>query len=748
MKTFHRFGFCQSAIFLAFVSCSLSLSAQSAEDSVLTIVKQLDDIVVNAQVAPVTDTKVLLSREELNRTNTGQNLPFMLTGTPSLLVTSDDGLGVGYAYFRIRGTDQTRINMTVNGVPLNDGESQDVFWVNTADMASKLSSVNVQRGVGTSTNGSASFGASINMSTLPTKSMLQDEQPAHVTLAFNGGMYKTFREMADFSVLLPNNWRIEAGVSKINSDGFLYRAYSDLFSYHGSVGYYTPKTSVILSAFGGNERTYMAWDGVSADDLKRDRRYNPAGEYVDKNGEIAYYPNQTDNYGQQHFQLLWMQQWAPAWKTNLTLHYTHGGGYYDQYKAMKKYSSYGLPNYIDSDSISYKRTDFTRQKHLNNHSFGAVYDVTFRSEPVDLTVGGAASHYIGQHWGFVTDVLHESVVNYEYYRSRAHKTDVNVYAKANWRIIHQARRQLILYGDLQYRYVHYTNHGTNDEDLDSLNFTRNWHFFNPKAGLTYLDHGHEAYFSFAIANREPSRKNFTDAGIHDVPRPERLYDYELGYRYTARRWHIGVNLYYMDYKDQMVQTGKYSDTGAYLTVNVPKSYRAGVELTGGCRPVDWFEWNVALTWSRNRIPDFTDWVSIYDDNWNELRQDEVHYYDVAIAFSPDVVFTNLFRFMYAGFSTEIQTQAVSKQYLDNTMSETAILKPYTVTNMTMHYSLPLPQKWPEITLMAQVNNLFNSAYESNGGNWMCLFTDGTRYDTPWYYAQAGINVHGGLIVRW
>ena len=733
----------------------VSAHAQTSEDTLLIQGRDIPEVSVIAKVEQPTATHKKISGEQLNRENTGQNLPYLLQMTPSFLVTSDDGLGVGYTYFRVRGTDHTRINMTVNEVPLNDAESQTVFWVNMTDMASSMSSINIQRGVGTSTNGSASFGASLNMSTLPTQQMLNDTAQAHVTLQFNGGMYNTFREMVSAQVQMPRNWRVEARLSKVNSDGFLYRAASDLFSYYGSVGYYGKKTNLSFSAFGGSEKTYMAWDGVTAENLLTDRRYNPAGEYTDADGKKAYYPNQNDNYKQQHFQVNLAQRLALKWTLNATLHYTHGGGYYEQMKANKKYSSFGLENYKPNDSTTVKRSNFIRFKHLDNHYYGGLFSINYRSEPADLTIGGAGSHYMGQHWGLVTDDLYGTTTAHEFYRSHGTKAEGNIYAKANWRIINQAQRRLTLYGDLQYRYVYYHINGINDEDLQPLTATRHYHFFNPKAGLTYEDHGHQAYFNFAIANREPNRKNFTEAGEHDIPLPEKLYDYELGYTYSGTRWHAGVNLYYMDYKNQLVLTGKYSDTGAYLTRNVDKSYRMGIELMGLWMPTSWFQWSANLTLSRNKIPNYSDWVSIYDANWEELRQDEIQFGEVTIAFSPSVTFNNTFTFEYEGFRADVQTIVVSKQYLDNTMSEQAILKPYTVTNLTMHYTLPIHKiqtnnkKYiPSIRLLAQANNLFNSAYESNGGNWMCQFEDGSRYYSPWYYAQAGINVHAGFVVQW
>ena len=750
MKTSVFIDHAWSIILSTFALLSMSAYGQTSEDTILIQGRDIPEVAVIARVEQPTDTHKKLSNEALNRGNTGQNLPFLLQSTPSLVATSDDGLGIGYTYFRVRGTDHTRINMTVNDVPLNDAESQTVFWVNMTDMASSLTSLNIQRGVGTSTNGSSSFGASVNMSTLPTQELLNDSARAHVSVGFNGGMYNTFRELLKAQVQFPSNWFVEARLSKVNSDGYLYRARSDLFSYYGAVGYYGRSTNVTLSVFGGTETTYMAWDGVSREDLLTDRRYNPAGAYTDKDGNLVYYPNQNDNYRQQHFQANVVQRLAPRWSLNATLHYTHGNGYYEQMKADKKYSSFGLANYEPDEGTTVKRSNFIRFKHLDNHYYGGVFSANYRSEPADVTLGGAGSHYMGAHWGLVTDDLYGTVRAQEYYRSHGTKAEGNIYAKANWRVLRQRDRCLTLYGDLQYRYVYYHLDGINDEDLQELTATRHYHFFNPKAGVTYEDHGHRAYFNFAVANREPSRKNFTEAGAHDIPLPERLYDYELGYSFTGMQVRAGVNLYYMDYRNQLVLTGKYSDTGAYLTRNVPRSHRMGIELSARWQPRRWFGWEANLTLSRNRIPDYTDWVSIYDANWEELRQEEVSFGDVTIAFSPSVVFSNLFTFEYSGFRADVQTQAVSRQYLDNTMSEEAVLKPYPVTNMTVSYTLPLPaRRWcPSVTLMMQANNLFNTSYESNGGNWMCQFEDGSRYYSPWYYAQAGINVHGGFKVEW
>lgn len=722
------------------------------DDTTATVYKFLDDVTVLARVTQPTDNYSDLDKEEINQTNFGQNLPYLLQSTPSLVVTSDDGLGVGYTYFRVRGTDHTRINMTVNDVPLNDQESQTVFWVNMTDMASSLSQLIVQRGVGSSVNGSSAFGASVNMTTDGFKYSQAERaaslrKPAEVTLQFNGGMYNTFREMVNADVLLPKNFRFQARLSKVNSDGYLERAKSDLFSYYANIGYYGERRSVNLMAFGGKEKTYMAWDGVTADQMALNPRYNPAGLYVNADGEEVYYPNQTDNYWQQHFQLHYSERFNNYLTWNNTLHYTHGGGYYEQMKADKKYSDFGQSGFYTDDDVFVKRSNFVRQKHLNNHFYGLVTALNLRTEPVDAMISGAVNNYNGHHWGQVWDDLYKTFDNVEYYRNTGDKLDANVYAKVAWRAVNQAARRLTIFGDLQYRFVDYRIDGINDEDLAPIPIHEKFNFFNPKAGVTYYDHNHQVYFNFAVANREPSRKNYTEAGVNDVPRPEHLRNYELGYQYADNRFHVGINLYYMKYKNQLVLTGKYSDTGAYLTRNVDNSYRTGAEFSVGVNMIKWFRWEANLTLSRNKIIDYTDWIDLYDNDWNWIDQQEVHFGNTTIAMSPSVTAANTFTFTYSGLQADIQTIVVGKQYLDNTMSEKAVLKPYTVTNLVLRYDLPLPEKWPDISIMTQVNNIFNARYASNGGNWMCQFTDGHREYSPWYYAQAGVNVHAGITVK-
>ena len=743
--------------FSFFVSATLAASVVAhAQTDTITLTRQLDEVVINAPVAQVTNNHVALNHERLNQSNTGQNLPFLLSSTPALVATSDDGLGVGYTYFRIRGTDHTRINMTLNDVPLNDSESQTVFWVNMTDMASSISSLQVQRGVGTSTNGTAAFGASVNMETAclsPMTSSPDSSATSAVTLAFNGGMYNTFREMLSAHIVLPNHWQANARFSKVNSDGFLYRTASDLYSYYGDLGWSGTNTQIVARFFGGSEKTGMGWDGVDYNTAYgidgADRRYNPAGEYttqaIDGSDSTVYYPNQTDNYAQQHAQLTVNHRFTPRWSLSATAHYTHGAGYYEQYK-RKKLSYWGLP-------FSHKVYGMYR-KQLDNHFFGGVVAAKYISEPVDIQFGGAANHYLGEHFGtlhYLEDTL-ILPVNYEYYRNNARKTDANIYAKANWRIINRAQEQLSLYADLQYRYVHYERNGMNDEDMTDLPLEVDFHFFNPKAGLTYQNHGHMLAASFAIANREPSRNNYKENVTYDastgtyagLPEAERLYDYELGYSYSHTHFALGANLYFMDYNNQLVLTGEYNDVGAYKTKNVKDSYRMGAELTAGVKITDWLRWDGNVVLSRNKIRDYHQYIDLYDDqdNWNWVGQDSV-VGTTTIAFSPSLTASSLFTFNVAGFTATVQTGVVGKQYLDNTEDEQAMLRASSTTNLNLQYRLPISDvRCPDIRITCQINNLFNAKYANNGGAEASRFWDGSR--CCWYYAQAGINVHAGF----
>lgn len=747
-------------ILVAILATYLALQAEPVvkyyNDSTETQHVDLEEITVTSTRINNSGTlaKEEIKSEALQLTNTGVNLPFLLQMTPSLVATSDDGLGIGYTYFRIRGTDHTRINTTVNGVPLNDSESQTVFWVNMTDIASSTNSVEVQRGVGTSTNGASAFGASVNMQTAKSASS------PYAQLSFNGGMYNTFREEAKIGTgIMPNGFAFDARVSKVNSDGYLERAYSDLLSYYASGAWYGSSSMVKLLFFGGYETTYMAWDGVSAEDLVRNRRYNPAGQYIDDNGNIAYYDNQTDNYAQQHLQLHSTHKFNSNWEINAALHYTHGGGYYEQYKCDEKLRDYALSNYINNDGNEIKSSDLIRQKHLDNHFYGGVAAVNYQNNGIEASFGGGINNYNGAHFGNVIWLRNYPLPiekDYEYYRNRGDKLDANIYLKANWGIVDGVN----LYADMQYRHIDYRINGINDENLSKITLHKRYNFFNPKAGISYINKSHTGYFNFAVANREPSRSNFTESGINDTPLPERLYDYEFGYQYLHKRFGIGANFYFMDYYNQLVLTGQYSDVGAYLTKNVDRSYRMGVEITAGVEITKWLRWDLNATLSMNKIIDFTDWVDDWNANWEDPIVAEhggqvlVNYGTTNISFSPNFMAGSNIQFDIAGFQGNILTNYVGKQYLDNTNNRNAMLDDYCITNLRVAYTLPIKEFIKNISFYVLINNIFNTHYENNGGVYGYFegadkagkyLPENQKY-IPWYYAQAGINVHAGFTI--
>ena len=720
----HAWLICMGAFALMSIA---QLSAQENADTLSASDFNLQEVVISAPVKQATVSREEIRYRELNRENTGQNLPMLLTKTPSLVTTSDDGLGVGYTYFRVRGSDHTRINMTINEVPLNDAESQTVFWVNMTDISSSITKLDVQRGIGTSANGGSSFGASINISTLdntiPTD---YKAQPVHAELSFNGGMYNTFREMAKIDAYWGDKnsakgaWHVGGRFSKVNSDGYIDRAFSDLFSYQAQIGWQNSKTAVNLLSFGGKEKTYLAWNGLTREEIEKDRRQNTAGAFIDANGNTQYYRNETDNYQQHHLHLNVTHRFNLHWSLSATGHYTFGTGYWETFDT---WNLMGIA-----------------QKGLRNHFYGGIFSTKYIHEKVDVQAGIALNNYNGVSYGNIDQNYGTNFT--EYYRGYGDKLDGNIYAKANWRVLHRGKEKLSLYGDLQYRLVHHHMYGDNDNSTVpgsrvGIEEQRTWHFFNPKAGLTYDNSGHRLSATFALANREPARSNFINWQAGEAqPKPEKLFDYELGYNYTsagvtksgyAIPWHIGLNLYFMDYKDQLILTGEINSIAIFLTKNVDKSYRTGAELQFGVDWTKWFSWSGTLTWSRNKWQDGNRWRTI--------------------SFSPDWIAGNIFSFHAAGFNGELQTTVVSKQFLANNEDPNAMLKAYSVTNLNLHYLLPL-QKFkhcPDITIRCQINNLFNAMYESNGYVYHDTWTDS---DIAYFMPQAGINVHAGFVVQW
>ncbi|WP_420885197.1 TonB-dependent receptor [Candidatus Symbiothrix dinenymphae] len=682
-----------------------------------------------------------MDKQAIEAANFGQDIPFLLLLTPSVIATSDAGTGIGYTGFRIRGTDANRINITSNGIPLNDSESHGVFWVNMPDFASSLQDLQVQRGVGTSTNGAGAFGASINMKTenVPLKSYGE----------FDGGLGSFNTQKATFKLgtgILNDHWAFDGRLSSITSDGFIDRAAVDLKSYFAQGAYFNDHSLVKFITFGGKEKTYHAWDGVSDYKLAEgNRTYNPSG-YMgeDADGNELFYANQTDNYEQTHYQLSLLQRLNLNLNLNVALHYTKGQGYYEEYKDNRALEEYGLQA---------GESDLIREKWLDNDFYGGIFSLDYIQNKWNVSLGGGANKYEGNHFGYVKWVKDytgdaDFQPNHEYYRSTGDKTDANIYLKANY----QLTNELSLYGDAQYRYIDYQIQGKNDVwdwnigEMQNLNVHDKFNFFNPKVGLFYqINKENNVYASFAIANREPNRNNYTNANINEIPKPERLQDYELGYKFNNRTFSAGVNLYYMDYKDQLVLTGKVNEIGEPLTSNVPESYRMGAELVLGARITSWLKWNGNLTLSSNEIKSYTEYIDEYDENWEWMRQVENALGTTPIAFSPNVTAGSLFAVSLKNWDGGLQSNFVGKQYIDNTGSDARSLDAYFVNNLRLGYTFHL-KGVKSLALNVLVNNLFNAQYESNA--WVySSYQQGTRNEDFGYFPQAGTNFMANVVVK-
>lgn len=703
----------------------------------------LDEVVITATKAvkgtPVAYTDI--SGKELNSKNDGQGIPYLISQSPSVIMTSDAGTGIGYSGFRIRGTDANRINITVNGVPMNDPESHTLFWANMADIASSVESIQIQRGAGTSTNGAASFGATVAMQT--QKPALQP----YAEYSISAGSFGTVKNTVKGGTgLLYDHFAFDARYSNIRSDGYIDRAFARMSSYYVSAAFYASNTLIKFQTFGNSEKTYQAWNGVPADKLKTDRTYNSCGAY-EEDGVTKFYDNQTDNYWQHNYQLMASQRLNDFWNMALTLHYTDGSGYYEDYKAGAKYEKYKLPNYIDPSGKEVKKTDLVRRKWLDNDFYGAIYSANYRSESMQITLGAAANKYAGNHFGRVIWAKQVNSLpkpDYEYYRNTGDKTDYNAYAKVNYLFTDYFNG----YADLQYRGIDYTIKGNDDKAGDNLYVNRHWNFFNPKVGLNFNKGFHNAFASFSVAHREPNRDNFTEAGINERPVPERLFDYEAGYSFTHPRFHLGANFYFMDYDNQLILTGKISEIGEALTSNIKDSYRMGIELTAGITITKWLLWNGNVTWSRNKIKNFIETVSNLDNNWDPIPgQEEVQFQfgSTDIAFSPNVIANSMFDFNWKNFSAGFNSQYVSRQYLDNTSSKSRSIDPYFINSLRVGYIIK-PKFLKEIGVDVTVNNLFNTEYETNGNVYSSI-VDGKRIDSAAYFTQAGINAMARLTLK-
>ena len=745
-----------TATFLASPSIA---TATQLTDSLST--HRLEEVQVTATRAsaktPMSFSNV--SKGQLLKSNLGQDVPYLLLQTPSVVATSEPGIGIGYTYLRVRGVDAAGINIMTNGVPLNDSESQGVFWANMPNFSSSIQDAQLQRGVGTSSNGSAAFGASLNLRTdhfsmTPTAS-----------LTLLGGSYNTFRRDVHASTgRIAGHWALEARLGKTTTDGYIDRSGTEGTSYFIQGGYFGENTILKLLSFGGKQRTGIAWNGLSPEEeAVYGRRYNSAGHMnPGSTPQDARYRYNTDNYEQYHYQAQLTQRLSEGLILNLTAHYTKGYGFTDEYRTGRKLKDYGLKEFILRDENGaaildkngkeqkVKKITLLRTKYLDNDFAGGIATLDYKSDRLELTAGLSANHYAGDHYGErlpVTPYPYLVEPNERYYEDKANKTDLSGFVKANYEVT----TGLNLFADLQYRFINYRIAGTIDHFVKNsqgamvaqeIDLKKTFSFLNPKAGLFYqLTPQHHVYGSVAVAHREPNRKNYTEVSPKDYPRAERLTDYEVGYGFRSSSFSAGLNLYYMDYHDQLVLNGKQSDVGGKLSENVASSHRMGAELNASWKICPMLRWDLAGAVSQNQIKQY----HLYA--WSDQAGDEVltTYERTPIAYSPQLVLSNTLTFSYRAFEAALTSQYVGMQYLDNTGSRERSLPAYHVASLRLGYELPVRfvRGW---SISLQINNLFDARYSSNGGAGYTFDKNGAISSYTWTYPQAGIHAFLGTTI--
>ena len=700
-----------------FISIS-SFAQEQPKDSVKSIEEVLISAVRAKDKNPVTFTNI--SKEAIAPRNLGQDIPILLNYLPSVVTTTDAGAGVGYTYMRVRGSDGSRINVTLNGIPFNDSESQGTFFVNLPDFASSLESIQLQRGVGTSTSGAGAFGASVNMQTKAA------QKNAYAEIANSVGSFGTRKHTLTFGTGLNNHFEMNARISNIHSNGYIDRASSDLFGYFFNANYITKNTIIKAIAFGGKEKTYQAWNGLEDEEkLKNDRTYNSVGQYTDASGAIKFYNNEIDNYNQNHFQLLWNQKYATNWQSNVALHYTIGKGYFEQYKEDASFTDYNLPAFMGITT-----TDLVRKRWLDNDFFGATYSINYNTKKTDIMIGGAANRYLGKHFGEVVWTQYYVPSRNRYYDNYGNKDDVNFYTKAS-----QQFGKLNIFADLQYRMVFYKANSTKFDDVNDT-----FRFFNPKAGLNYqINSSNNIYAYFGIANKEPRRDDYENGAA----KPEQLFDYELGWKYTRSKIKLNVNAFLIQYKNQLVLTGALNDVGSPIFANSGRSYRAGLEIESTVKPYYWLFVSPNITLSQNKNQNFyfqRDGLLTNLGNTN-------------IAFSPNVIIGNNITLLpVKHFQVSLLSKFVSQQYMGNIDAKKSILPDYFVNDLSVNYEWKINKGIKTIVFSGLLNNIFNRTYESNGyfytydDNWSSS-TVITTIEGAGYYPQAGINFLAGINIK-
>ena len=688
-----------------------------------------------------------LSDRDVERNSYATDIPTLLSLSPSLIATNETGIGIGGTSIRLRGTDATRINVTVNGMPLNNPDSHSTYWYDTPDLISVVGDIQIQRGAGISTNGTGAFGGAINMTTASPATRLGG------SASLSYGSYNTNKQALHIgSGLMGGHWTVDARLTHIGSDGYIERGATDLKSYMLQGGYYDSRTSVRLLSFGGKAKTYLTYTGVTKEEMRLyGRRYHTEGQYETSHGpytladgtHVDYYDDQTDNYLQINNQLIANHRFNDHWQMSVMGFYTYGYGYYKQYKAERtllEYTNLG----ITDPSVE---ADMIRRKIMRNHTFGANASAHYTSDKVAVAFGGSWSRYTCPHWGDIEwiDGMESNQIKGRWYDNDVRKHDANLFAKAAWHPI----KGLNITADLQYRFVSYRAWGCNDNfdwntmQMQPISIDKLYHFLNPHLGINYtFARRHSLFASFAIANKEPTRADFTDRYMFSQddgePLPERLFDYELGYRYTSERLSLGLNLYYMQYRNQLIPTGMVNDSSDALNVNVPDSYRCGVEFTAEWNITKWLTANGDFTWSRNKIRNYVDLLAdspTYGKNLGTMT----------IAYSPDYIASLGLDFHIKDFEALLRTRYVSKQYLTNNETEALSLEGYCVTNLDLGYTLPLSAE-RSMRFGVTIYNLFNTEYCSNGYGYSYMW-DGVRYDEAYYFPQAPLHALANVTVK-
>ena len=666
-----------------------------------------------SEQAPFAKTNISKTQIALN--NVGQDLPFLLENTPSVVVHADAGIGVGYTGIRIRGTDATRINFTLNGIPYNDAESMGTFFVNIPDFGSSVNSIQIQRGVGTSTNGAGAFGASVNL-------MTNEYNPtSYLSLQNTAGSFNSFKNNLVFgSGLIDNKFTIDGRVSSIRSDGFIDRANSDLKSFFLSTTYWGEKSSLRLNVFSGKEKTYQAWYGVPEELIKTNRTYNPAG--TEKAGEP--YDNQTDNYTQTHYQLFYNKNINSQWKWNTAFYLTTGKGYYEEYKAGVDFLEYN----IDVTGKTNVPADLVRRRWLDNNFYGQIAALSYVDSLNDLTIGGGWSVYNGLHFGTLPYLdLRFAPADYRYYDNDAIKREMNSYVKWERKLTKRFKSFI----DLQYRFVNHEMNGFTKNT--NLEIERKFNFFNPKMGLTYQSKNIFYYTSIAVANKEPNRDDF-EASATEQPRREQLVDLETGLEFKRPKYSINANLYYMNYKDQLVLTGKINDVGAYTRTNVPKSYRAGLELQFKYAFNKKYNTSYSITFSQNKIEEFTE----YMDDYDQSTQMAIQHKNTNIALSPSLIMNRTFNWKPNDKLTVFwTTKYTSVQFLDNTQNKDRKLDAFFINDLNAHWTILNKTKFTML-LQLYANNVLDVKYAPNGYTFSYIY-DRTLTTSNNFYPMAGRN---------